>query len=30
MYAARWFLPDADREAYEARDKDSGERPVAA
>jgi queuosine precursor transporter len=30
IYAARWFLPDADREAYEARDKDSGERPVAA
>src|SRR6185503_8702385 len=27
IYAARWFLPDADREAYEARDKDSGERP---
>jgi len=32
IYAARWFLPDADREAYEARDnnKDSGQRPAAA
>ncbi len=30
MYAARWFLPEADREAYEARDTNGGERPVAA
>jgi len=30
MYAARWFLPEADREAYEARDAASGERPAAA
>jgi uncharacterized integral membrane protein (TIGR00697 family) len=31
MYAARWFLPEADREAYEARENGSGgARPVAA
>ena len=30
IYAARWFLPDADRAAYEGRDNNSGARPVAA
>jgi uncharacterized integral membrane protein (TIGR00697 family) len=30
MYAARWFLPEADREAYDARDRNSGATPVAA
>ncbi|HWA48792.1 MAG TPA: queuosine precursor transporter [Dongiaceae bacterium] len=30
MYAARWFLPEADREAYEARDSKDGAAPVAA
>jgi queuosine precursor transporter len=31
MYAARWFLPEADRAAYEARDGGGGgARPVAA
>jgi uncharacterized integral membrane protein (TIGR00697 family) len=30
MYAARWFLPDADRDAYEARDSKDGATPVAA
>jgi uncharacterized integral membrane protein (TIGR00697 family) len=30
MYAARWFLPDADRAAYETRDRNGGAAPVAA